>query len=100
LLGYRYHLIHRGREAAPEFTACKTMRPGLQLYFLGNYSPISTVFVTSDITKPMLKALFALGNEMRVAVQRQGGLDLLKSRVLACLFYEPSTRTNLSFQVQ
>ncbi len=30
-------------------------------------------------------------------VERQGSCDLLKGRVLACLFYEPSTRTSASF---
>ncbi len=30
-------------------------------------------------------------------VERQGACDLLKGRVLACLFYEPSTRTSASF---
>jgi carbamoyl-phosphate synthase/aspartate carbamoyltransferase/dihydroorotase/carbamoyl-phosphate synthase/aspartate carbamoyltransferase len=34
---------------------------------------------------------------MRELVERVGGCDLLKSAVLACLFYEPSTRTSASF---
>jgi aspartate carbamoyltransferase catalytic subunit len=34
---------------------------------------------------------------MREMVQRVGGADLLKGYVLACLFYEPSTRTSSSF---
>jgi len=35
---------------------------------------------------------------MKALVTTQGGDDRLKHRVLACLFYEPSTRTNCSFQ--
>jgi carbamoyl-phosphate synthase/aspartate carbamoyltransferase/dihydroorotase/carbamoyl-phosphate synthase/aspartate carbamoyltransferase len=34
---------------------------------------------------------------MREMVQRVGATDLLKGSVLACLFYEPSTRTSSSF---
>mgnify|MGYP004707847097 FL=1 len=34
---------------------------------------------------------------MRLAVERHGGVDLLSGRVLATVFYEPSTRTQSSF---
>ena len=41
--------------------------------------------------------IFDRAREMRAMVQTIGGVDLLKGRVLACLFYEPSTRTSSSF---
>ncbi|MCB0016336.1 MAG: aspartate carbamoyltransferase [Anaerolineales bacterium] len=41
--------------------------------------------------------IFNRAREMRAMVQTIGGVDLLKGRVLACLFYEPSTRTSSSF---
>lgn len=41
--------------------------------------------------------LFALANEMRVQVERNGTLDILKGKVLCTMFYEPSTRTSSSF---
>ncbi len=44
-----------------------------------------------------LRPLFALADEMREMVRREGGSDVLRSRVLAALFYEPSTRTSASF---
>lgn len=44
-----------------------------------------------------LAYLFDVAEEMRAMVERQGGADLLKGRVLSCLFYEPSTRTSSSF---
>ena len=44
-----------------------------------------------------LRPLFALADEMRRIVRTDGGTDVLKSRVLAALFYEPSTRTSASF---
>ncbi|HID54128.1 MAG TPA: aspartate carbamoyltransferase [Anaerolineae bacterium] len=44
-----------------------------------------------------LAYIFARAREMREMVRRVGGADLLKGYVLACLFYEPSTRTSSSF---
>ena len=41
--------------------------------------------------------IFDRAREMRTMVSKVGGADLLKGRVLACLFYEPSTRTSSSF---
>ena len=45
----------------------------------------------------MLSFIFRRAREMREMVQRVGACDLLKGYVLACLFYEPSTRTSSSF---
>jgi aspartate carbamoyltransferase catalytic subunit len=44
-----------------------------------------------------LEYIFDVAEEMREMVDRKGGDDLLKGRVLSCLFYEPSTRTSASF---
>ncbi|EJF60824.1 carbamoyl-phosphate synthase [Dichomitus squalens LYAD-421 SS1] len=41
--------------------------------------------------------LFTLAHEMQLQVERNGTLDVLKGKVLATLFYEPSTRTSSSF---
>lgn len=41
--------------------------------------------------------LFSLAHEMRLQVERNGVLDLLKGKVLCTAFYEPSTRTSSSF---
>lgn len=41
--------------------------------------------------------LFTLAHEMRLQVERNGTLDILKGKVLCTLFYEPSTRTSASF---
>jgi len=43
-----------------------------------------------------LEYIFAVAHEMRVMVERIGTFDLLKGKILANLFYEPSTRTRLS----
>ena len=44
-----------------------------------------------------LEYIFAVAHEMRIMVERVGTFDLLKGKILANLFYEPSTRTSSSF---
>ncbi|KAL1901872.1 Carbamoyl-phosphate synthase [Sporothrix stenoceras] len=50
-----------------------------------------------DYERADLHLLFTVAQEMRLGVQREGVLDVLKGRVLCTLFYEPSTRTSASF---
>ncbi len=44
-----------------------------------------------------LRYVFGVAHEMRGMVERVGTFDLLKGKILANLFYEPSTRTSSSF---
>lgn len=44
-----------------------------------------------------LEYIFGVAHEMREMVARIGTFDLLKGKILANLFYEPSTRTSSSF---
>ena len=44
-----------------------------------------------------LEYVFSVAHEMRGMVERVGTFDLLKGKILASLFYEPSTRTSSSF---
>jgi aspartate carbamoyltransferase len=44
-----------------------------------------------------LEYIFGVAHEMREMVERVGTFDLLKGKILASLFYEPSTRTSSSF---
>jgi aspartate carbamoyltransferase catalytic subunit len=50
-----------------------------------------------QFTRENLDYIFAVADEMRAVVKRVGSTDLLKGHVLACVFYEPSTRTSSSF---
>ena len=50
-----------------------------------------------QFTRENLEYIFAVADEMRAVVKRVGSTDLLKGHVLACVFYEPSTRTSSSF---
>jgi len=44
-----------------------------------------------------LEYIFGVAHEMQEMVRRVGSFDLLKGKILASLFYEPSTRTASSF---
>ncbi len=44
-----------------------------------------------------LEYVFGVAHEMRGMVERVGTFDILKGKILANLFYEPSTRTSSSF---
>ncbi len=44
-----------------------------------------------------LESVFGVAHEMRIMVERIGAFDLLKGKILANLFFEPSTRTSSSF---
>ena len=55
------------------------------------------ILSVSQFTRPDLHQLFTVASEMKLRVQRQGVLDILKGRVLCTIFYEPSTRTSASF---
>ncbi|KAJ5690845.1 Protein pyrABCN [Penicillium macrosclerotiorum] len=69
------------------------------LYEMLSRSPFRQkhILSVSQFTRADLHLLFTVAQEMRLGVQRQGVLDLLKGRVLCTLFYEPSTRTSASF---
>jgi aspartate carbamoyltransferase len=52
----------------------------------------------AQFTREEIDGLMDLADELRTKVDAQHGLDLLKGYVLAALFFEPSTRTRLSFE--
>lgn len=55
------------------------------------------VLSVNQFNPDSLAYIFDVAEEMREMTLRIGGMDLLKGYVLACLFYEPSTRTSSSF---
>jgi carbamoyl-phosphate synthase/aspartate carbamoyltransferase len=57
----------------------------------------SHVLSVKQYSRSDLHLLFTVAQEMRLGVQREGVLDVLRGRVLCTLFYEPSTRTSASF---
>ena len=55
------------------------------------------IISVKQFSRADLEYVFAVAHEMRVMVERVGTFDLLKGKILANLFYEPSTRTSSSF---
>ena len=55
------------------------------------------VISVNQFSRDNLTYIFGVADEMRAIVRRVGSTDLLKGHVLACVFYEPSTRTSSSF---
>lgn len=77
-----------------------------RLFDLGNleHEPITgnglyqqDILSVSQFNTDNLAYVFDVAEEMREMTRRVGGVDLLRGHVLACLFYEPSTRTSSSF---
>ncbi len=59
--------------------------------------PLTHVVESQQFTVPLLHELFARTRRMEQVVARGGTLDY-RDRIMATLFYEPSTRTRLSFE--
>ncbi len=55
------------------------------------------VISVKQFSRNDLRYIFEVAHEMREMVARIGTFDLLKGKILANLFYEPSTRTSASF---
>jgi len=55
------------------------------------------ILSVNQFDREKLAYIFRRAHEMREMVEREGACDLLHGYVLACLFYEPSTRTSASF---
>ncbi len=55
------------------------------------------VLGVGEFAREDIDALFGSAKRMRAIVRERGGTDLLRGKVLANLFYEPSTRTSSCF---
>src|SRR4029453_4364234 len=55
------------------------------------------IISVKQFTRDDLEYVFGVAHEMRGMVERVGTFDLLKGKILANVFYEPSTRTSSSF---
>jgi aspartate carbamoyltransferase len=55
------------------------------------------ILSVKQFTRANLSYIFGVADEMEEMVRRVGSFDLLKGKILANLFYEPSTRTSSSF---
>lgn len=56
------------------------------------------ILSTKQFSRGNLETIFAVAQDMQTMVQNSGSTHLARGRVLANVFYEPSTRTSSSFQ--
>jgi aspartate carbamoyltransferase len=59
--------------------------------------PFTHLTSTAQLTRSDTDAILSVAKDMEVVI-KNGGSELLKGKILAALFYEPSTRTRLSFE--
>ena len=52
----------------------------------------------AQFTRDEIERIMAVAEDFRQQLERRPGLDLMRGYVLATLFFEPSTRTRLSFE--
>ncbi len=58
----------------------------------------SHLLSSTDLTRDDLLAIFEEAEKMLPIVRKEESSDIMKGKVLATLFYEPSTRTRFSFE--
>ncbi len=58
---------------------------------------LSHIIRAQQFNRDILAEVFSVAKEMEEIV-KQGGSDLLRRKIMATVFYEPSTRTRLSFE--
>lgn len=74
------------------------LMPAARAHSLNPVSPkLSHVVESQQFTVPLLMELFTRSRDMERVVSRGGTLDY-QNRLMATLFYEPSTRTRFSFE--
>jgi carbamoyl-phosphate synthase/aspartate carbamoyltransferase/dihydroorotase len=71
--------------------------PSISKEVVGSFTG-THVLKVAQFTREDMHYLFSVAHEMRMMVKRTGSIDLLKGKILASLFFEPSTRTSCSFQ--
>ncbi|MBN2142175.1 aspartate carbamoyltransferase [Candidatus Woesearchaeota archaeon] len=60
--------------------------------------PFSHILSAKQFTKPTLDTILSKAAEMESLMESKGGSSALRGKIMATLFYEPSTRTRLSFE--
>lgn len=63
-----------------------------------SYFPLEDVLEAQQFDRELLGKIFEVAREMEDVERGSPGSELLKGHLMATLFYEPSTRTRLSFE--
>lgn len=89
----------KGTELVSSRPPRELLPPSALATFIRSNNPFlrRSILSVQNVSRSDLHALFAVAQEMRLGVERQGVLDILQGRLLTTMFYEPSTRTASSF---
>ena len=68
------------------------------MFFVGNKFQLDDVIEAQQFDRDILNAIFKVTREMEKVEKNSPGSQILKGFLMATLFYEPSTRTRLSFE--
>jgi len=60
--------------------------------------PFKSLTSSKQLTPEIIDKLFVVINDMATSIQSEGRIELLDDKVVALLFFEPSSRTMMSFQ--
>jgi aspartate carbamoyltransferase catalytic subunit len=60
--------------------------------------PFKSLISSDQLTPNIIERLFSTIDDMAQRVKQHGRIDLLEDKIVALLFFEPSSRTMLSFQ--
>lgn len=60
--------------------------------------PFKSLISSRQLTPEIITEIFRITDEMQTVIDTQGRIDTLDDKVVALLFFEPSSRTMLSFQ--
>ncbi len=60
--------------------------------------PFDSLTSSKQLTPEIIDNIFDVTNQMSQHIQQSGRVDLLEDKIVALLFFEPSSRTMLSFQ--
>ena len=60
--------------------------------------PFNSLISASQLKPEIIDTIFSITDKMAAMIAQQGRVDLLEDKIVALLFFEPSSRTMLSFQ--
>lgn len=60
--------------------------------------PFKSLTSSKQLTPEIISQLFSVIDDMAMSIEEKGRIDLLDDKVVALLFFEPSSRTMMSFQ--
>lgn len=97
LNGNVFHMKMRSQQT--ERLQCKALNVESNHAFLkGNVFELDDVIEAQQFDREILSAIFEVARDMETIEKKSRGNQLLKGYLMATLFYEPSTRTRLSFE--